>query len=643
MRKLDRFTFHEGTTDNPVVLSSTQIKTLVNMINDENFVYDFGGYVTSENGIFTKGEYNQLTFAGFNVIYTTLTPDEFSVEPVNPEINEGESTKLITNGVISKLVKFEISNVSVKDNVITNSEFKSRCSVDDNGILHVAPAEENLDWEAEVNILAYPSYSSKSEGRSCTVKVKAIKITEIFFDSSVPEIVDKIIPTTLVIKPYPDNNTKTYTVTFSAINGIIDGSFYSSNNNLEDTITATANVLGNTLTVSKDIIVDEVILNDSIKNPVVFASLKQAFNLSDDVHEFKISDAKQTTNDQVNNFLKILASNNNDNLNLFTLNELKYFNCTVINVINNNSGYECRNITEVTFPDNLLELKNFFYNMKVTDINFNNCKNPVKLFEGYKYTARRKIFLSSIYPFRFDLTNVSEITYCHFYDGDGILSENFTDFILGENTKYSGGSFITSSTNKVNGYIIIDKEEFNIPNFDYFCAIGGYPVLNIIFNEKSNVNNIICNITKKINYGAFSGLAKLKTINGYPNVPHTVTFIGQYAFNNCKSIEFNELPSEIITLEDYAFNNCVSIPYMDLSNCTILYNSNTAFNARCFEGCTSLAYIKLPSIGSVIPATNISSLPVQTNIYVPDNLVDSYKSATNWNSIASRIHGYSEM
>lgn len=630
MRKLDRFIFHEGTTDNPVVLSSTQIKTLVNMINDENFVYDFGGCVTRENGIFTKCEYNQLSFAGFNVIYTTLTPDEFSVEPVNPEINEGESTKLITNGIISKLVKFEISSVSVKNNVITNSEFKSRCSVDDNGVLHVAPAEENLDWEAEVNILAYPSYSSKAEGRSCTVKVKAIKITEIFFDSSVPEIVDKIIPTTLVIKPYPDNNTKTYTVTFSAINGIIDGSFYSSNNNLEDTITATANVLGNTLTVSKDIIVDDVILNDSIKNPIVFASLKQAFNLSDDVHEFKISDAEQTTNDQVNNFLKILAQNNNTGTNNLTFNELRYFNCTEISIGNNVSF---KNLIEVTFPNNLLQLHTFFINTRVTDWNFNNCKNKVKV--GPDKSTHMSFFLHSDYIAKVDLSNTSIVNWGALNNGSAKTQKYISEFILGENTKFSGYSY---------GYGLdcameLQFEELHIPDINNIIGIG-----NVMWHKNSLVKNVI--IDKSYNIipqNVFRNLSNLITINDFPKVSDNVTVIEKNAFENCTSLTFNTLPQGLISLKDKAFYGCISIPYMDLSLCTLLYNSNNPFNANVFEGCTSLAYIKLPSIGSVIPATNISSLPVQTNIYVPDDLVDSYKSATNWNSIDSRIHGYSEM
>lgn len=631
MRKLDRFTFHEGTTDNPVVLSSTQIKTLVNMINDENFVYDFGGYVTSENGIFTKGEYNQLTFGGFNVIYTTLTPDEFSVEPENPEINEGESTKLITSGIISKLVKFEISNVSVKDNVITNSELKSRCSVDDNGVLYIAPAEENLSWEAEVNILAYPSYSSRAEGRSCTVKVNAVKITEIFFDSSVPEIVDKIIPTTLAIKPYPNNNTKNYTVSFSAIRGIIDGSFYSSNNNLEDTITATANVLGNILTVSKDIIVDDVILNDSIKNPVVFASLKQAFNLDDNVHEFKISDAKQTTNSQVDSFLKILAQNNNTGTNNLIFNEFKYFNCTEINI----GKVTFKDLTEVTFPDSLSRLYTFFINTKVTNWNFNNCKNKVKL--GSDKNSHMSFMLHSDYAAKIDLSNTDIVNWGYSGNGSCHSQEYVSEFILGENTKFTGYSFNSGTS------MNLQFEELHIPDLNNIC--GSTDIYRpIMWHQNSLVKNVT--IDKSYNIiptGVFRNLSNLITINNFPKISDDVTTIEQFAFCGCSALTFNTLPQGLLYLKDSAFRDCISIPYMDLSSCNSLYSANNSFNGTVFQGCTNMAYIKLPNIGIVIPGTNISSLPTQVLIYVPDNMVDNYKSATNWNSIASRIHGYSEM
>lgn len=629
MRKLNRFTFHEGTTDNPVVLSSTQIKTLVNMINDENFVYDFGGCVTSENGIFTKGEYNQLTFGGFNVIYTTLTPDEFSVEPVNPEINEGESTKLITNGIISKLVKFEISNVSVKDNIITNSEFKNRCSVDDNGVLHIAPAEENLDWEAEVNILAYPSYSSKAEGRSCTVKVNAVKITEIFFDSSVPEIVDKIIPTTLAIKSYPANNTKTYTVSFSAINGIIDGSFYSSNNNIEDTITATANVLGNILTVSKNVIVDDVILDDVLKNPLVFSSLKKALNLSDDVHNFKISDARQTTDAQVTSILKQLASDYNKNKHIITFNEFKYFKCNAITIEQNYKGISFSDLSEITFPDSLKTFNSFFVNTKLKKFNFNNCINKVNIgHDGTHYTFE----LGSTNRMEIDLSNTNSVYWGSKGNGFNDIQVVASNFIIGDYTRIT---FCNGITN-------LNFDELYIPNMDNY---------NVSDERYSNVwdsNSIVKNVVIQkpfltIKTRVFSNLSKLVSINGFTKIPDNITNIGSYAFYNCQSITFNTLPPNIITIGQRAFQNCISIPYMDLSNCTLLYNSSNPFNANVFEGCTNLTYIKLPNIGIVIPATNINSLPSQTIIYVPDNLVDSYKAATNWNSIESRIKGYSEM
>lgn len=629
MRKLNRFTFHEGTTDNPVVLSSTQIKTLVNMINDENFVYDFGGCVTSENGIFTKGEYNQLTFGGFNVIYTTLTPDEFSVEPVNPEINEGESTKLITNGIISKLVKFEISNVSVKDNIITNSEFKNRCSVDDNGVLHIAPAEENLDWEAEVNILAYPSYSSKAEGRSCTVKVNAVKITEIFFDSSVPEIVDKIIPTTLAIKSYPANNTKTYTVSFSAINGIIDGSFYSSNNNIEDTITATANVLGNILTVSKNVIVDDVILDDVLKNPLVFSSLKKAINLSDDVHNFKISDARQTTDAQVTSILKQLASDYNKNEHIITFNEFKYFKCNAITIEQNYKGISFSDLSEITFPDSLKTFNSFFVNTKLKKFNFNNCINKVNIgHDGTHYTFE----LGSTNRMEIDLSNTNSVYWGSKGNGFNDIQVVASNFIIGDYTRIT---FCIGITN-------LNFDELYIPNMDNY---------NVSDERYSNVwdsNSIVKNVVIQkpfltIKTRVFSNLSKLVSINGFTKIPDNVINIGSYAFYNCQSITFNTLPPNIITIGQRAFQNCISIPYMDLSNCTLLYNSSNPFNANVFEGCINLTYIKLPNIGIVIPATNINSLPSQTIIYVPDNLVDSYKAATNWNSIESRIKGYSEM
>ena len=52
------------------------------------------------------------------------------------------------------------------------------------------------------------------------------------------------------------------------------------------------------------------------------------------------------------------------------------------------------------------------------------------------------------------------------------------------------------------------------------------------------------------------------------------------------------------------------------------------------------------SVPTMDNATDLSSTAISGSsgvIYVPDNLVDSWKSATNWSNFANKIKGLSEL
>ena len=89
------------------------------------------------------------------------------------------------------------------------------------------------------------------------------------------------------------------------------------------------------------------------------------------------------------------------------------------------------------------------------------------------------------------------------------------------------------------------------------------------------------------------------------------TSIGKSAFSSCSSLTEVSFP-EVTSIDSYAFYNCSSLTtiYVGTNTSTVCTLSST----DAFNNCTNL-----------------------TNIYVPASLVDSYKSATNWSSYASKI------
>lgn len=176
------------------------------------------------------------------------------------------------------------------------------------------------------------------------------------------------------------------------------------------------------------------------------------------------------------------------------------------------------------------------------------------------------------------------------------------------------------------------------------------------------------NVTS-IGNSAFYNCFKLKQIN-LPNV----TSIGKSAFNSYKYTGVLEVYSNLI--ENMNFPLVTSIGENAFSNCVHLKNIQiplvTTLNKNTFYGCDSLEFIELPSVTSMYthaiaycdnlktivlsantvcdPTYNVNNASMSSiygcpnleSIYVPDSLVESYKSNTRWSRYLSYIKPLSE-
>lgn len=121
---------------------------------------------------------------------------------------------------------------------------------------------------------------------------------------------------------------------------------------------------------------------------------------------------------------------------------------------------------------------------------------------------------------------------------------------------------------------------------------------------------------ERIENGALYGCAGLQSVT----VPNAA-FIGLNAFTNCNAIPELRLGEDVsgaITIEASAFSNCYSLSALYLLSDTlcVLENQN-AFNNT--------------------PIASTSYTGSYGKIYVPMNLLNSYRSATNWNVYAARF------
>lgn len=134
-----------------------------------------------------------------------------------------------------------------------------------------------------------------------------------------------------------------------------------------------------------------------------------------------------------------------------------------------------------------------------------------------------------------------------------------------------------------------------------------------------------------------------RTITG-EYVNNEILSVGAYAFNNCKSLE-SVIFTNATYIYAYAFDWCEALKRVELAS---LNPDTPSLYGNAFRNCPLLEKviirnnraIKLSNV-NVFSNTGISA--GTGYIYVPDDLVDSYQTATNWSTYASQIKPISEL
>jgi len=138
-------------------------------------------------------------------------------------------------------------------------------------------------------------------------------------------------------------------------------------------------------------------------------------------------------------------------------------------------------------------------------------------------------------------------------------------------------------------------------------------------------------------------------------IPNGTTTIGSHAFNYCNHLSSVTIPSSVMYINSYAFANCTSLSSITIPNSVINISNNvfefcssitsidipsgvTYIGGGAFQWCTSLTSVTInavtpPTLSNTNAFNNTNDCP----IYVPSESVETYKSATNWSTYASRI------
>ena len=111
------------------------------------------------------------------------------------------------------------------------------------------------------------------------------------------------------------------------------------------------------------------------------------------------------------------------------------------------------------------------------------------------------------------------------------------------------------------------------------------------------------------------------------------TSIGQNAFRSCSKLTSVSFPNAT-SIGNTAFSSCSNLTEASFPNATSIGNN-------AFSSCSNLTTIyvgtNISTVCTLSSTTALGKCTNLTNIYVPASLVNSYKSATNWSSYASKI------
>lgn len=137
---------------------------------------------------------------------------------------------------------------------------------------------------------------------------------------------------------------------------------------------------------------------------------------------------------------------------------------------------------------------------------------------------------------------------------------------------------------------------------------------------------------------AFRGCTKL----AITKLPDEVTTLGNSSFEACSSIQTMEVPSGVTTIPNRLFNSCSKMTYLHFKG------NITSTGTYCFQTCTKLTTFVLSGVTKAfaLGSMSLSNTPMASGtgfIYVPDNLVESFKTASGWSTYANQIKGLSEL
>lgn len=209
---------------------------------------------------------------------------------------------------------------------------------------------------------------------------------------------------------------------------------------------------------------------------------------------------------------------------------------------------------------------------------------------------------------------------------------------VGDNRSFEGNSVTIPET------VMYLDEEFNVVEIGYAAFMSNSSIVEVNVSKsvtvvgKNSFEN--CGNLEKITFAEGSKLTLIQDSAFFDNnklteikIPAGVTEIGYNAFYQCASLSSVtfEKGSKLTTIGTFAFGR-TNISMIDLAS------TLTSIGYSAFAGCLNLETIKIRA--SEVPTLGgdaFESCYKLTNIFVPEDSVNAYKTADNWYMYSSKI------
>lgn len=152
------------------------------------------------------------------------------------------------------------------------------------------------------------------------------------------------------------------------------------------------------------------------------------------------------------------------------------------------------------------------------------------------------------------------------------------------------------------------------------------------FQLCSSLTTVIAPLAEEFGQYAFYYCRALSPIQA-----PSVKTVGNYCFQGCSALE-SAVYINATFVGTYAFSECQNLTYAELKNASIA--------GYCFAKSGLTTLVIRGDASTLVNVNALSLTPIADGtgyIYVPDDLVDRYKTATNWSTYADQIKPLSEL